>query len=382
LKITDITYDCVKVPYTQDFHPTWFPGMSESEQTIFIVTVHTDEGITGTGTMEAPFGIMNIIIETMKYAKTLVVGMDPFDIEKLMLKLNNVARIGTRPWIIENCCWDIIGKACNKPVYKILGAARDRVKVYAAWGEIRSNEERKEDAKRLVEEGFKAVKIRFSYDKIKDDLAIIEAVRDAVGDKLEIMVDANQGTARERKNGDFPVIWSYERAKKTAEEMWQLGCTWLEEPLHRYDFDGLAKLCSEVDIPIAGGEINRGIYEFKTMLEKGCLDILQPNCTMAASISDIRKIAAIADSYGKLVNPHAWIPGLGVMQTAHLVASYPNFSYLEYPYDPPSLIPEAFQGILKENFRVEKDGYITLPDKPGFGYEFDEEKIKKYSIFK
>ena len=164
--------------------------------------------------------------------------------------------------------------------------------------------------------------------------------------------------------------------------MWQLGCTWLEEPLHRYDFDGLARLCSEVDIPIAGGEINRGIYEFKTMLEKGCLDILQPNCTMAASISDIRKIAAIADSYGKLVNPHAWIPGLGVMQTAHLVASYPNFSYLEYPYDPPSLIPEAFQGILKENFRGEKDGYITLPDKPGFGYEFGEEKIKKYSIFK
>ena len=206
MKITDITYDCVKVPYTQDFHPTWFPGMSESEQTIFIVTVHTDEGITGTGTMEAPFGIMNIIIETMKYAKTLVVGMDPFDIEKLMLKLNNVARIGTRPWIIENCCWDIIGKACNKPVYKILGAARDRVKVYAAWGEIRSNEERKKDAKRLVEEGFKAVKIRFSHDKMKDDLAIIEAVRDAVGDKLEIMVDANQGTARERKNGDFPVI--------------------------------------------------------------------------------------------------------------------------------------------------------------------------------
>ena len=94
--------------------------------------------------------------------------------------------------------------------------------------------------------------------------------------------------------------------------MERLGCAWLEEPLWRYNFDGLAKLNEEVDIPIAGGEINIGIPDFKIMLEKGCYEILQPNCTMSTGISYIRKIAALADSYGKTVNPHAYIPGTGV----------------------------------------------------------------------
>lgn len=240
MKITDITYDCVEVPYSQPFHPTWYPGKTEKGQIIFIARVHTDEGITGYSCMEAPHGILPIVCDTMEYVKLFVVGDDPCDIEKIMLKLRNVARIATRPWIIENACWDIIGKKANMPVYKILGAARDRIPVYAAWGELRSNEQRYDDAQRLVDMGFRAVKIRFSHEKTKDDIAIIETVRKAVGNKLEIMVDANQGTACERNNNSFPPIWSYNRALETAREMERLQCAWLEEPLWRYDFDGLA----------------------------------------------------------------------------------------------------------------------------------------------
>jgi len=381
-KIKDITCDCVELMYERDFYPTWYPGRVEKGQIIFIVRVHTDDGIEGVATMEAPFGMLNILIDTIEYAKTMLIGGSPFDIEKIIMRLRNVARIATRPWIIENALWDLIGKICNQPVYKILGAARDRVKVYAAWGEIRSNEQRKEDAIRLVEEGFKAVKIRFLNETIKEDIAIIEAVREAVGDKLDIMADANQDTALERVFGNIPPLWSYERARDTAREMEKLKCTWLEEPIFRYNFEGLAKLSAEVDMPIAGGEINVGIHEFKWMMDRGCYDIIQPNCTMSEGISQIRKIAAIADAFGCICNPHAWIPGLGLMQSMHLVASIPNFTYLEYPYDPPALVPDVFQGITKQFYTVEKDGCIPLPDKPGFGVELDEEKIKKYSILK
>ena len=104
------------------------------------------------------------------------------------------------------------------------------------------------------------------------------------------------------------------------------------------------------------------------------------SCTMSTGISYIRKIAALADSYGKTVNPHAYIPGTGVLQSMHMVASIPNFTWLEYPYDPPTLTPGAFQGILSEPYFVEKDGCIPLPKKPGFGIEIDEELVKKYSI--
>ena len=93
MKITDITYDCVEVPFPREFHPTWYPGRIERGQVIFVTRVHTDEGITGYACMEAPHGILSIVRDTMEYAKTMVVGDSPFDIEKLMLKLRNVARI-------------------------------------------------------------------------------------------------------------------------------------------------------------------------------------------------------------------------------------------------------------------------------------------------
>jgi len=372
----------VEIPYVRDFYPTWYPGSSEKGQIIFLVRVHTDEGIEGVATAEAPLGILNIMIETMEYAKSLILGDSPFDMEKITLKLRNVARIAARPWMIENALWDIVGKACGQPVYKIFGAARDRIMLYAAWGELRSNEQRKEDAQRLVEEGFKAIKLRFSHPDIKEDIAIIEAVREAIGDKLAIMVDANQGTAVERSDGVFPPVWSYQRARDTAREMERLQCTWLEEPLHRYNYDGLARLSAEVEIPIAGGEINKGIHEFKHMMEKGCFEIVQPNCTMSEGMSQIRKIAAIAESYGRLCNPHAWIPGLGLAQSMHLAAAIPNFTHLEYPYDPPVITPDVFQGITTTFLKPDADGCIPMPQKPGLGVELDEEKIRKYSILK
>ncbi|MDR2527884.1 MAG: mandelate racemase/muconate lactonizing enzyme family protein [Synergistaceae bacterium] len=380
MKISNIVCEAATIPYEWDFYPTWYPGQTEKEQTIFIVRVQTDEGIEGCATCEAPFGILAIMKETVEYLKTFLVGESPFDVERLILRFRNVARIAARPWLVENALWDIVGKASNLPVYKIFGAARDRIRVYAAWGEIRSIEQRKEDAQQLVSEGFKAVKLRFHHEKMKDDLAIVEAVRDAVGDKLEIMADANQGTAVERATGGVPPVWSYERARNMAKEMEKLHCAWLEEPLFRYDYDGLARLSREVELPIAGGEINKGIHEFKQMLDKGSYDILQPNCTMSEGMSQIRKIAAIADAYGKLCNPHAWIPGLGVMQTMHVAASIPNFTWLEYPYDPPKITPDVFQGIVERYYVPEEDGCIPMPNAPGLGIGLDEEKIGRYRI--
>ena len=111
MKITDITYDCVQVPFPEEFHPTWYPGKTEQGQVIFVVRVHTDEGITGYANMEAPHGILKLVCATMDYAKEMIIGDSPFDIEKIMFKLRNVARIATRPWVIENASWDIIGKA-------------------------------------------------------------------------------------------------------------------------------------------------------------------------------------------------------------------------------------------------------------------------------
>lgn len=382
MKIENLTYQAVQIPHEKPIFPSWFPKKEEKYQYILLVGIHTDAGIVGYASMEAPFGILDLLVATMKYAREFIIGEDPFHIESIIWKLRNVARISTRPWIIENALLDVVGKACQQPVYKVLGAMRDRVKLYASWAELRPNEQRREDALRLVAEGFKAVKIRFTADTLKEDISQVEAIRAAVGDKLEIMVDANQGTAVERRKGDFPVLWSYERARDTAKELEKYNCTWLEEPLYRYNFEGLARLSGEVAIPIAGGEINHGLHEFKQILQQKCFRIVQPNCTISEGITQIRKIAAMAEAEGIICNPHAWIPGIGLLQSLHLAASISNCDYLEYPYDPPALTPKSFQGILAQEYTVEKDGYMSVPQAPGFGYILDEEKINRYSLVK
>ncbi|MGI6097383.1 MAG: mandelate racemase/muconate lactonizing enzyme family protein [Dethiobacteria bacterium] len=383
MKITGIKAEFIQLPYSKPFKPTWYPGREEKKQGIFLVRVYTDEGITGIATAEAPFGLAPVFIETIKHLiEPAILNDNPFMVEKIIWKLRDVARVVTRPWVVENALWDIIGKASNQPVYKILGGFRDKMPVYAAWGELKPNEQRYEDAQMLVEQGFKAVKVRFCSDTIKDDLSLIETIRKAVGDKLQIMIDANQGTARERSGivGETS-IWSYERAYQTAKALEEYDVSWLEEPLYRYDYKLLAKLAAEVDLPIAGGEINRDVPEFAMLIERDCYDILQPNCTMAAGMSQVKKIAAIAENHGKLCNLHSWIPSVGLIASLHLAASLSNSTHLEYPYDPPVITPEVFQGAITEPLLIDPaDGCLPLPQKPGFGVELDEELIKKYTV--
>lgn len=379
MKITDLLTELYVVPYKADFHPTWFPGCVEKDLNILVVRVKTDEGIDGLASVEGPFGLLPVIRATFEYIKPLIIGEDPFMVESVMEKLRRAAIVSNRPWAVENALWDIIGKAANLPVFRIFGAVTNRIPIYAAWGELRSVEQRVEDAQHLLECGFKAVKVRLHHMDMRDDIALIAGLRQAVGDKLDIMVDANQATAKER--GTPPEeLWDHKRTLYMARALEELNVFWLEEPRPRFDFDGLRRLNEQVAIPIAGGEINRGFHEFRHLIEQNCLDVIQPNCTMADGMSQVRKIAALAEMHGKLCSPHNWIPGVGQVATMHLCASIPNATYLEYPYDPPALVPEVFQGILANPVRVEKDGYVTLPEAPGFGVELDPDLAKHYFV--
>ncbi|MCD7788976.1 MAG: mandelate racemase/muconate lactonizing enzyme family protein, partial [Bacteroides thetaiotaomicron] len=263
------------------------------------------------------------------------------------------------------------------------GAYREKIRAYAAWSELRSPEERRENACQLVEDGWKGVKLRIFHDTIAEDIAEVENVRNAVGDKLEIMVDANQGVVRDRNFCDSNVpFWSYGRALDTAKELKQLGVVWLEEPLDHYDYHGLQKLCANTDIAIAGGEIYHGIGEHQVLIENDCYDIIQPNLTMVGGFSQVRKIATLAEHHGnKLCNIHGWSPGVGVAASVHCMCAIPNADWLEFPYDPPAILPENFQGIVKESLTINpEDGCLYPSERPGFGVELDEEKIRKYVV--
>lgn len=283
-------------------------------------------------------------------------------------------------WGVEIALWDIIGKACGQPLYKLWGGFRDRVPAYASFIEVRSPEQRAEDVLRRREEGYRAVKLRIHDWERRDDVAQVTAVRQAVGEDFTILVDANQAQQPGTPQPSPGPIWTEHRALQTARELERLNVYWLEEPLDRYNLEGLTRLCASVDILIAGGENNRGLHEFRWLIERDCYDVIQPEALVSEGIGQLRKIAALAEMHHKLVAPHHGGGGVGLAAHLHLCAAIPNACYLEVFHDPPCMTSEIFQWYLAEPLKIDPDGFVTVPQKPGLGVELDEEKIERYRV--
>ena len=367
MKITDIEIRVFEYPMERPFVPTWQP-MPTVNHRVHIVSIHTDEGITGVGSGGVPV--------RWDVARMFLLGQDPFAMEQHIANLRSFAFFIGRPWPLEVALWDIIGKASGQPIYKLLGGGQERLKAYASTGELRSPEQRVEDAQRLREEGFRALKLRFHNHDPKADLRVLEAVRKAVGDEMDIMVDANYGWAIAPDRA--PQRWDLRTAISMARAMEEMGVYWLEEPLHCYDYDGLAELRRQVNLRIAGGELNQGLHEFRIFLEKDCFDVYQPDVTFAGGLLQCRQIAGMVQAQGKTISPHTWSNGIGFAANLHFAASLERCPYIEFPYDPPSWTAEARDFALTEPFRIDAEGYVKVPQEPGLGIELDEEKLNKY----
>lgn len=372
MKITDLEVISLNgPPLPVPAHPAWSPGISWERRGATIIKITTDEGITGIG---SPGYSASSQLEN--WVKPQLVGKDPFAMEQHA----RVLRMAGGCWGVEIALWDIIGKACGQPIYKLWGGHSDRVPTYASFLEVRNPQQRAEDVLRIRDEGYRAVKLRIHDWEMKDDLAQVAAVREAVGDSMQILVDANQAQQPGTPQTAPSPIWSEQRALQTARELERLGVYWLEEPLDRYNFEGLTRLCAAVDILIAGGENNRGLHEFRWLVEQNCYDVIQPEAMVSEGIGQLRKVAALAEMHHKLVAPHHGGGGVGLAAHLHLCAAIPNASYLEVFNDPPCMTSDLFQWYIKEPLKLESDGTVAVPQKPGLGVELDDEKIERYRI--
>ncbi|MEM7030484.1 MAG: mandelate racemase/muconate lactonizing enzyme family protein [Chloroflexota bacterium] len=371
MKITDIkilNFKTVKTAGT--IEPAWNPG---GEMTFSVggrpaIEIHTDEGLVGIGPGIAP--------RLLPVFKDLLIGEDPFDTEKHTGRLRYYAGgakyQGTS--CIDIALWDLIGKSCGQPLFKLWGGGKTKVPAYASMIRLSTPEERAEMAQQLVEEGWQAIKLRVHHEKIADDIATVAAVRDVVGDKMAIMVDANQ--AQSSGNWQPGIQWDYRRALETARELEQLGCYWLEEPLPRYAFDQLAQLNREVALPIAGGENNIGIHEFRQMVEQNVYDVLQPEGMVMEGLTSLRKIGVLAEVFGKKIVPHHGGGNLGVVAHLHLVCSWANAPYLELLHDPP--VGHYMNGfsMMSNPPEVDNEGFMHVPQGPGLGVELNRDLIE------
>lgn len=376
MKITKIEIVRNKRPIElpEPWRPAWWEPDADPVKGLdfSFYKVYTDEDIVGIGPTTSP-GLD-------RFVKKLLIGFDPFYVERfweIAMKGRELS-LGRQSYGgLEIALWDIIGKVLRKPVYKMMGAYRDKIMAYVATSQLRSPEEHVKQALKFLDLGIKAIKLRMHRANLEDDIRVVRAVRDAVGDEMIIMVDANQNNLS--INYEF---WSFNMAVKVARELEKLNVYWLEEPLPKFDLRSLARLSDMVDIYIAGGEHATCIYELRDALLIGAYDVIQPDVILGnIGITGIRKLAIIADGFGKYIVPHVCgggNNGLYLAATLQALGTIKNAPFIEYTLDLPSLVPEYLHAILKEPITIDKDGYVKIPEEPGIGIELNEEFISKY----
>jgi len=330
-----------------------------------LVEVTTDEGISGYGeAIPYTYGAVGGHIEHQ--LKPLLIGEDPMQVERLWNKMYHISFGHGIMGIsihalsaVEIALWDIIGKKRRLPVYEMIGGlAKPKVKAYASLMEYKKPEEVAKISQRWVEEGYTGIKLHQGKD---DGVICTKAVRDAVGDDIDIMLDVNGA-------------WTPGQALKAVRQLERYNLTWLEEPIWPvHDYASLAWLRTKTDIPIAGGENEYTIHGFKKIVEAKPYDLLQPDVIMTGGISSMRKIFALAEAWNLDVATHSFFFGPGIPASVHLSLSNVRNEWVEI-----NAVPlEAY--FIQPAYRPER-GWLTAPDKPGLGFEVDWDVVKKYTI--
>lgn len=325
------------------------------------IQIVTDEGIDGWALSH--WNLSNLAQKQFvdDALTKLLLKKDPFmtdDIYNDIYHMSNRIMFGIpqATSAVQVALWDIIGKATKQPIYKLLGARKQKVRAYASLFRAYKPKAAVGAVESVVRTGgFTAVKLRIGQGLTKDE-ALLKAVRDAFP-SMEIMVDVNSGYT------------SLSDALKIANICDKYDITWLEEPLPSDNLNGLARLREKSPIEIAGGENDMGIFRFEDILSKGCYDIVQPDVTRSGGFIELKKIDAMAEVKGVRCIPHIFGYGHILAANLHFIMAS-RCEFCEFPY-----YPEQFQ-LLEEPIKVEK-GIVSALEKPGLGVEINKKMFEE-----
>jgi L-rhamnonate dehydratase len=356
-------------------------GIADGSQDDLVVLVHTDEGITGIGEVDsAPDVVAALIRQDSSHAvahslRSILVGRDPLDVEgawdAMYRGLIYVGRRGIGIHAISGidiALWDIRGKALGKPVCELLGEVRrDRVRAYASMLMPDTTEETAERVTALREQGFTAVKLGWGpLGRDADhDVRLAAAAKDAGGDEVDILIDAGLGYEEDAAT-----------AIRVARELEQLGIGWLEEPFVPDAYEAYAELADTVDLTIAAGEQDVTRWGFRELIERGHVDLVQPDVTRCGGITETLRIAELAAEHGVATVPHAWKSGIIKAASLHVNAVLPDALYQEY------CVAETpiNTALTVERLPIEADGCIAVPTAPGIGVTLDEDVVASLRV--
>jgi len=349
-----------------------------------IVQVFADEGLVGIGHSDSSPAVRYVVEATLK---PLILGEDPLEIERLWTKMYRGIRWEGLRGIsvhaiagIDMALWDLAGKKMGVPVWKLLGGRyRDRVIPYASasFGS-KSRVELAREAAMYRDQGFKAVKFGwglFGRESVERDVEMVKGVREGAGEDVKVIVDAGS-----------PWEANAARMVKTIKAIEPFDIFFFEEPIPQDDLEGYLKIRSSVDTPISCGEVLSTVYEFKPLIDRRAVDIVQPDPSRVG-LTQWRRIAKMAEEANMPCIPHDWSTGINIVAQMHLVAAIPNGEYVEYhrPITHPedreafTFASEIIDELLSEPLEL-KGGYFEVPNKPGLGIELNERILQKYAV--
>ena len=350
----------------------WAVELEPDDVVHTLVTVRTDEGISGVGSVSSHDRLVSAAVEVLA---PLVIGEHALEPERVSEKLHQhtfwLGRGGTLTHAIsgiDTALWDILGKATNQPVGRLLGGRyRDRVRPYASL----LTDEPDPLAERLtelVEAGFTAYKIGwgpFGRRSPRLDEQMVARAREVVGAEALLMVDAGAS------DGFWP--HGYKWALQTAAMLADHGVEWFEEPLPPDSLDDYADLRRRSPVKIAGGEVLTRRQAFLPWLQARALDVVQPDVTKVGGISEQRRIAHAAEDHGIAFVGHGWNTAVGLAADLQIASALPNSELIEYRTGSPYV--DELSGYA---FELDADGMLAVPDRPGLGVTLDPDALARY----
>ena len=374
--------------------PAFDTSAASSAQDGIVVEIHTDDGVSGIGETDVNPWIARACIEApgthnMGLGLTeMLVGEDPLDIEGLWQKLYVGSAMNGRRGAVINAIGaldialhDLRGKALGKPCYELLGdAVTDKVTPYASLQPETSSfdgyiESIVEWARKAVDAGFRAVKAEvtlegpYAHTGLREpwerSTQVLSEVRAAIGPGTALMVDVQYA---------FP---DADTALRVLEDWQEFDLCFVETPLWPDDLEGYRRVSTEQPIPVAAGEWLTTRFEHLDLMKRGLIQVVQPDIGRVGGLTEAKRVAELADSMGLRVVPHLWKTGISIAAAVHLAAVTPNCDYIEF------LPVELSESPMRKELTTDElemvDGQISLPTKPGLGFELNRDAVERYA---
>ena len=389
MKITDVECFALLIP---DFDA----AACSSAQDNLVVKITTDEGLFGIGETDTnPWGVKATIDSPGTHAigrgfKELLIGKDPRNVEGLWYELNEKTMMTSRRGLgicamgaVDMALWDLCGKIYGQPTWKLLGGSvKENIIPYASL--LPEGDNLKDYSDSLVDKvtkakslGFKAAKLEicikgpYSHNniQIEDDnefAKMVHKCRESVGSEMTLMADV-------------AYAWrDWKSALRALEMVKKDNLFFIETPIRIEDLEGMAKLSNASITRIATGEMLQTRFECIETIDKGRVDVIQPDVGRVGGLTEAKRVAQYAEDKGVLVVPHCWKSAIGIAASVHLSAISPTCTHIEF------LPKELAESQLRKELVTEEheviEGAIPLPTKPGLGIEINQNKLEQYLV--